>query len=134
MPSLKTAFKPTISLSQCLIEPSLFGSVFAGPSFWTWRTLGKVIDCLSLTEPREMPIAPPTLFSTRTGETLVGPQASPAGAARTPREIAMSPTPAPPGYNRPSYLEPWFPYVTGMIAGPAAERNGVQIHRRTLTT
>jgi hypothetical protein len=66
----------------------------------------------------KVPIAPPTLFSTRTGETLVGPQASPAGAARTPREIAMSSTPAPPGYNRPAYVEPWFPYVTGVGRWP----------------
>ena len=60
---------------------------------------------------RKVPITPPTLFNVNTGEVLVGPQANPTGAARTPREIAMSPTPAPPGYNKPAYTEPWFDYV-----------------------
>ena len=81
---------------------------------------GVIVMVQRVAQRPKVPIAPPTLFSTRTGETLVGPQASPAGAARTPREIAMSPTPAPPGYNRPSYLEPWFPYVTGMGRWPGS--------------
>jgi phage terminase large subunit-like protein len=68
-----------------------------------------------------VPIVGPVLFSLKTGETIIGPsQTNPAGAARAPREIAMSSTPAPSGYNRPSYLEPWFPYVTGMGRWPGS--------------
>jgi hypothetical protein len=48
------AFKPTITLTQALIEPKLFGQTFAAPSFWTWRTVAKLIDGLPLTEPREV--------------------------------------------------------------------------------
>jgi hypothetical protein len=55
-------FAPTITLSQCLIEPSLFGTVFAAPSFWTWRVVAKLIDGLPLTEPREI-----DLFQSCTG-------------------------------------------------------------------
>jgi hypothetical protein len=57
-------FTPSITLSQSLLEPSLFGSVFAAPSFWTWRTLAKLIDGLPLTEPREI-----ELFQRCTGRT-----------------------------------------------------------------
>jgi hypothetical protein len=45
---------PLISLSDALIDPALFGTTFGVPSFWTWRTLGKVIDGIALTEPREI--------------------------------------------------------------------------------
>ncbi len=48
------AFKPTITLTQALVEPKLFGRTFAAPSFWTWRTVAKLIDGLPLTEPREV--------------------------------------------------------------------------------
>ena len=47
-------FKPLITLSRALTEPQLFGKVFASPSFWTWRVVGKLIDGLPLTEPREI--------------------------------------------------------------------------------
>jgi hypothetical protein len=57
-------FTPSITLSQSLLEPTLFGNVFAAPSFWPWRTLAKVIDGLPLTEPREI-----ELFEQCTGRT-----------------------------------------------------------------
>jgi len=68
----------------------------------------------------KVPIAPPTLFSVRTGEVLVGPQANTSRAARTPRELATSPCAVPRGYDRPSYVEPWFPYVTGSGRWPGS--------------
>jgi hypothetical protein len=40
-----------------MADPHLFGSVFASPSFWTWRTLAKLIDGAPLTEPREIELA-----------------------------------------------------------------------------
>jgi hypothetical protein len=45
---------PDITLSQSLNDPALFGNVFGSPSFWTWRTLAKLIDGLPLTERREI--------------------------------------------------------------------------------
>jgi hypothetical protein len=48
------AFKPTITLTQALIEPKLFGQTFAAPSFWTWRTVAKLINGIPLTDPREV--------------------------------------------------------------------------------
>jgi hypothetical protein len=45
---------PLITLSRALSDPALFGGTFAAPSFWTWRTLAKVIDGIALTEPREI--------------------------------------------------------------------------------
>ena len=60
----ETSFSPTITLSQALVEPSLFGSVFAKPSFWTWRTMAKLIDGIPLTEEREI-----ALFEECTGRT-----------------------------------------------------------------
>jgi hypothetical protein len=36
-----------------MADPALFGSVFAAPSFWPWRTVAKLLDGLPLTEPRE---------------------------------------------------------------------------------
>jgi hypothetical protein len=42
----------------------LFGGTFASPTFWTWRTLAKVIDGIALTEPREI-----ELFKECTGRT-----------------------------------------------------------------
>jgi hypothetical protein len=49
--------KPRIALSQAMTDPHLFGSVFASLSFWPWRTLAKLIDGISLTEPREIELA-----------------------------------------------------------------------------
>jgi hypothetical protein len=45
---------PNITLSKALVDPALFGSTFAAPSFWTWRVVAKPIDGLPLTEPREI--------------------------------------------------------------------------------
>jgi hypothetical protein len=50
----KPTFEPTIGLLQAMTEPSLFGRVFSASSFWTWRTVAKLIDNISLTEPREI--------------------------------------------------------------------------------
>jgi hypothetical protein len=46
--------KPDISLSRALTDPALFGRTFSSPSFWTWRTVAKLIDGIPLTEPREI--------------------------------------------------------------------------------
>jgi hypothetical protein len=56
--------KPGISLTQAMADPALFGKVFASPSFWTWKTVAKLIDGLPLTEPREI-----ELFKRCTGRT-----------------------------------------------------------------
>jgi hypothetical protein len=45
---------PLITLSRALTDPALFGGTFRAPSFWTWRTLAKVIDAIPLSEPREV--------------------------------------------------------------------------------
>jgi hypothetical protein len=45
---------PAITLSQALTDVALFGKTFASPSFWTWRTVAKLIDGLPLIEPREI--------------------------------------------------------------------------------
>jgi len=45
---------PEITLSQALSDPSLFGGTFGTPSFWTWRTVARLIDGIPLTEPREV--------------------------------------------------------------------------------
>jgi hypothetical protein len=55
---------PLITLSRALTDPALLGSTFRAPSFWTWRTLAKVIDGEELREPREL-----ELFRTCTGRT-----------------------------------------------------------------
>jgi hypothetical protein len=44
---------PAITLSEAMRDPNLFGKIFAGQSFWTWRTLAKVIDGIPLGEERE---------------------------------------------------------------------------------
>lgn len=61
---------PAITLSRALTDPALFGGTFAAPSFWTWRTVAKLIDGISLTDPREI-----ELFKQCTGRTTlpVGP-------------------------------------------------------------
>jgi hypothetical protein len=55
---------PLITLSRALTDPALFGTTFGAPSFWTWRALSKVIDGVTLTEPREI-----ELFQQCTGRT-----------------------------------------------------------------
>jgi hypothetical protein len=40
-----------------MVDPHLFGSVFASTSFWTWRTLAKLIDGIPLVETREIELA-----------------------------------------------------------------------------
>ena len=45
---------PAVTLSRALVDPDLFGWTFGGPSFWTWRAVGKLIDGIALSEPREM--------------------------------------------------------------------------------
>jgi hypothetical protein len=44
----------TITLTQCLSDPDLFGTVFGDPSFWTWKVVAKLIDGMPLTEQREI--------------------------------------------------------------------------------
>jgi hypothetical protein len=46
--------EPAITLTQAMTDPSLFGRVFASPSFWTWKVVAKLIDGIPLTEPREI--------------------------------------------------------------------------------
>ena len=57
-------FKPAITLSAAMSDPNLFGKVFSSPSFWTWKTVAKLIDGLPLTEPREI-----ALYEECTGKT-----------------------------------------------------------------
>ena len=45
---------PAITLSQALSDPALFGKTFSAPSFWTWRTVAKIIDGEPLRELREV--------------------------------------------------------------------------------
>jgi hypothetical protein len=73
---------PLISLSRALSDVHLLGSAFESPSFWTWKTLAKVIDGEPLREQREMELfrectgrlqaVPP--FSTK--QLLMGPRQS----------------------------------------------------------
>jgi hypothetical protein len=71
-----TKFEPAITLSRALIEPALFGKTFAAASFWTWRTVAKLIDGIPLTEPREI-----ELFEQCTGR--------PYGQAQRSRRIVI---------------------------------------------
>jgi hypothetical protein len=43
-----------ITLTEAMRDPDLFGSVFASPSFWTWKTFAKLVDGLPLVEQREI--------------------------------------------------------------------------------
>jgi hypothetical protein len=61
---VESAFTPKITLTTALTDPNLFGKTFSPQSFWTWRTLGKVIDGIPLTEQREI-----NLFRQCTGRT-----------------------------------------------------------------
>jgi hypothetical protein len=56
--------RPIISLSHALADDELFGGTFRAASFWTWKTVAKLIDDLPLTEPREM-----ELYTQCTGRT-----------------------------------------------------------------
>ena len=55
---------PTIFLTQAMTDPALFGQTFSADSFWTWRTVAKLIDGSPLDEPREV-----ALFEQCTGRT-----------------------------------------------------------------
>jgi hypothetical protein len=57
-------FAPAIRLTDAMLDPNLFGKVFAGESFWTWHTVAKLIDGIPLTEKREI-----ELFEHATGRT-----------------------------------------------------------------
>jgi hypothetical protein len=57
---------PLITLSRALTDPNLFGGTFGAPSFWTWRTVAKLIDGEPLREPREI-----DLFKQCTGRTAL---------------------------------------------------------------
>jgi hypothetical protein len=46
--------KPVITLSQAMADQQLLGGPFQSPTFWTWKTVAKLIDGLPLTEPREL--------------------------------------------------------------------------------
>jgi hypothetical protein len=41
---------PLISLSESMTDENLFGPVFSGESFWTWKTVAKLIDGAALDE------------------------------------------------------------------------------------
>ncbi len=51
---IRKGFNPDFSLTAAMLDRDLFGRTFNRRSFWTWRTFGKVIDGLSLTEAREI--------------------------------------------------------------------------------
>src|SRR5262249_48541744 len=53
----QAAIKPVITLTQAMADPTLFGKVFASPSFWTWKVVAKLIDGIPLTEPREVELS-----------------------------------------------------------------------------
>ena len=57
-----TRFSPAISLTQALCDADLFGPTFAAESFWTWKTVAKMIDGIALTEKLEI-----KLFEEATG-------------------------------------------------------------------
>jgi hypothetical protein len=52
----------TVTLHAAMTDDRLFGRVFNAPSFWTWRTVAKLIDGIKLTEDREV-----ELFKSCTG-------------------------------------------------------------------
>src|SRR5262249_59179668 len=63
-PARSIATKAAVTLTQAMADPALFGRVFGSPSFWTWRTVAKLIDGIPLTEQREI-----ELFKQCTGRT-----------------------------------------------------------------
>src|SRR5580704_3655887 len=54
--------KPAVALTATMTDAELFGGTFGAPSYWTWKTVAKVIDGGELTEPREI-----ELFKLATG-------------------------------------------------------------------
>lgn len=54
--SVDTGFKiePKVLLTEAINSVALLGAPFQSPTFWTWKTLAKMIDGLPLTEPREI--------------------------------------------------------------------------------
>ncbi len=50
----RTKFRSLCGLLDAMLDPLLFGKVFADESFWTWRVVAKLIDGIELTEPREL--------------------------------------------------------------------------------
>ena len=49
---------PLISLSRAMSDENLLGAPFQAPSFWTWKTVAKLIDGELLREPREIEPVP----------------------------------------------------------------------------
>ena len=45
---------PAITLTEAISDTDLLGGPFTSPTFWTWKTVAKLIDGLPLTEPREV--------------------------------------------------------------------------------
>ena len=45
---------PDLTLSDAISDPSLLGGPFTAPSFWTWKAVAKLIDGITLSEPREI--------------------------------------------------------------------------------
>ena len=46
--------EPKVGLFEAMLDKDYLGNTFAAESFWTWRTVAKLIDGLALTEPREI--------------------------------------------------------------------------------
>ena len=57
---------PAITLTKAMADPALLGGPFQAASFWTWKTVAKLIDGAPLTEQREL-----ELFKQCTGRTLL---------------------------------------------------------------
>jgi hypothetical protein len=66
---MTSTFAPAISLTESLRDRHLLGNVFAAPSFWTWRVVGKIVDGIALTEQREL-----DLYKQCTGCDYTGPR------------------------------------------------------------
>jgi hypothetical protein len=58
--------KNAIGLHASMIDPNIFGRVFATPSMWPWRTVAKLVDGIPLTEQREI-----ALYRECTGRTTL---------------------------------------------------------------
>lgn len=61
-PAIRKPFQPDIGLLASMNDPQLFGPTFEADSFWTWKTVAKIIDGIALTEKREI-----ALFEEATG-------------------------------------------------------------------
>jgi len=55
--------RPAVTLTAAMADAELFGGTFSAPSYWTWKTIAKIIDSLPLTA-REI-----ELFKQATGRT-----------------------------------------------------------------